>query len=96
MHRLLVREIMQTSVITISPEELVVDAAQVMEDFNIRRLPVVDDDDFLVGIVTDTDILEAETADSVINSYDPDAPTEWLSVADIMTPDVITTLVMSG
>ena len=57
MHRLLVREIMQTSVITISPEELVVDAAQVMEDFNIRRLPVVDDDDFLVGIVTDTDIL---------------------------------------
>ncbi|MCB0070584.1 MAG: CBS domain-containing protein [Caldilineaceae bacterium] len=90
MHRLFVREIMQTSVITISPEELVVDAAQVMEDFNIRRLPVVDDDDFLVGIVTDTDILEAETADSVINSYDPDAPTEWLSVADIMTPDVIT------
>ena len=90
MHRLFVREIMQTSVITISPEELVVDAAQVMEDFNIRRLPVVDDDDFLVGIVTDTDILEAETADSVINSYDPDAPTGsgwWHWVAFNMPAD---------
>lgn len=90
MHRMLVRDIMQTSVIQIAPDELVVDAAQVMEEFTIRRLPVVDEDDFLVGIITDTDVLEAETADSVISSYDPDANQEWLTVADIMTPGVIT------
>ena len=43
-----------------------VDAAQIMEEFDVRRLPVVDEDDRLVGIVTDSDILEAETATSVL------------------------------
>ena len=90
MHRIPVSQIMQRSVITIHPEELVADAAQMMEEFNIRRLPVVDEDDFLVGIITDTDVLEAETAGSVLNSYDLDVEDEWLTVADIMTPDVIT------
>lgn len=90
MHRVPVSQIMQRSVITVHPQELVADAAQLMEEFNIRRLPVVDDDELVVGIVTDTDVLEAETAGSVLNSYDPDAEDEWLTVADIMTAEVIT------
>lgn len=90
MHRILVKEIMQRDVVTIHPEDLVVDAAEVMEERNVRRLPVVDDDDCIVGIITDSDVLEAETAESVLSSYDPDADQEWLSVADVMTPDVIT------
>ncbi len=92
MHRLLVREVMQTSVITIGPEELVVDAARLMEEHGIRRLPVVDTmaDDGLVGIITDSDVLEAETADSVLSAYDPDVDQEWLAVADIMTNEVAT------
>lgn len=90
MHRIPVREIMQTTVITIHPEDLAADAAQLMADFNIRRLPVVDDDDCVVGIVTDSDVREAETAGSVLNSYAPGTKFEWLTVGDIMTPDVIT------
>lgn len=92
MHRLLVREVMQTSVITIGPEELVVDAAGLMEEHGIRRLPVVDTmaEDGLVGIITDSDVLEAETADSVLSAYDPDVDQEWLAVADIMTNEVVT------
>ena len=92
MYRLLVREVMQTSVITIGPEQLVVDAAQLMEEHGIRRLPVVDtmDDEGLVGIITDSDVREAETADSVLNAYEPDADQEWLAVADIMTREVVT------
>ena len=92
MHRLLVREVMQTSVITIGPEELVVDAARLMEEHGIRRLPVVNTmaDDGLVGIITDSDVLEAETADSVLSAYDPDVDQEWLAVADIMTNEVAT------
>ncbi len=90
MHRVPVREIMQTSVITLTPEALAADAAQVMEEFGIRRIPIVDQEGYLVGIVTDTDVLEAETAESVLNSYEPGLEEEWLSVADIMTREVIT------
>ncbi|NJN81730.1 MAG: CBS domain-containing protein [Caldilineaceae bacterium] len=89
MHRLPVSEIMRTTVVTIGPDELVADAAQLMEEFDIRRLPVVDEDDCLIGIVTDTDVLEAETAGSVLSSYEPSVENEWLAVSDIMTPDVI-------
>jgi len=87
---MLVNQIMQRSVITIHPTALAADAAQIMEEFGIRRLPVVDENDCLVGIVTDTDVLEAETADRVLNSYEPGAEEEWLSVSDVMTHEVIT------
>ncbi|MEZ4735621.1 MAG: CBS domain-containing protein [Caldilineaceae bacterium] len=90
MHRMLVNQIMQRSVITIHPTALAADAAQIMEEFGIRRLPVIDENDCLVGIVTDTDVLEAETADRVLNSYEPGAEEEWLSVSDVMTHEVIT------
>jgi acetoin utilization protein AcuB len=92
MHRLLVREVMQTSVIAIGPDQMAADAAQLMEEHGVRRLPVVDDSDDggLVGIVTDSDVLEAQTADSVLSTYEPGAAQAWLAVADIMTRDVIT------
>jgi acetoin utilization protein AcuB len=90
MHRIPVTQIMQRSVITIHPTALAADAAQLMAEFKIRRLPVVDEDDCLVGIVTDADVLEAETADQVLNNYEPGAETEWLSVGDIMSRTVFT------
>ncbi len=90
MHRIPVRQIMQTSVITIHAEALVPDAAQLMEEFNIRRLPVVDDAGCLIGIVTDSDVREVEMAGSVLNNYEPGLEAEWLTVGDIMSRDVIT------
>lgn len=90
MHHIPVNEIMQRTVITIHPEALASDAATLMEEKTIRRLPVLDENECLVGIVTDTDVLEAETAHRVLNSYEPDAEAQWLAVADIMTRDVVT------
>lgn len=90
MHRLPVRDIMQTAVITIHPTALMADAAQILDEFHIRRLPVIDEDGYLVGIVTATDIREAEAASSAVNSYEPSVGEEWLTVADIMTREVIT------
>jgi acetoin utilization protein AcuB len=90
MHRIPVRQIMTEAVVTIHPEDLVADAAEVMDEFDLRRLPVVDDDDCLVGIVTDSDILQAEAAGSALRSVDPEAEAEWLAVADIMTREVVT------
>ena len=90
MHRIPVRQIMTSDVVTLRPDQLVADAAELMEEHNVRHLPVLDEDDCLVGIVTDSDIREAEIAGSVLSSYEPQADTKWLTVADIMTPDVVT------
>ncbi len=90
MHRIPIRDIMQHVLVTIRPEQLVADAAQMMEKFNIRRLPVVDETGYLVGIVTDADVHEAETANSVLNDYEPGAEEAWLTVGDVMTREVVT------
>ncbi|HMN28811.1 MAG TPA: CBS domain-containing protein [Caldilineaceae bacterium] len=81
---------MQTSVVTIHPNALIADAAQMLEEFHIRRLPVVDDEGYLVGIITATDIREGEAASSNVSPYDPAAEEEWLAVGDIMTREVVT------
>jgi acetoin utilization protein AcuB len=90
MHRIPVRQIMQTAVVTIRPEALVADAAQLLEEQQLRRLPVVDTDGCLVGIVTDADIREAEAASRSMSPYDPGAEEEWLAIADVMSREVIT------
>jgi acetoin utilization protein AcuB len=61
-----------------------------MEEFNLRRLPVVDEDNCVVGIVTDSDVREAEAADGTRSSYEPGVEAEWLSVGDIMSREVVT------
>ncbi len=90
MHRIPIRNIMQQSLVTIHPEQLVADADQMMEDFSVRRLPVVDETGYLVGIVTDADVHEAEAANRVLNDYEPGAEEEWLTVGDVMTREVVT------
>lgn len=52
-------DIMLTDIITSSPEALVEEAAVVMKDENISNLPIVDDNNKLLGLITDTDILNA-------------------------------------
>jgi len=51
----LVRSFMSTDLLTIAPEATVEAAARLLEENDIRRLPVVDGEE-LVGIVTSTDL----------------------------------------
>ena len=90
MQRIPVRQIMHAPAITIDPDALTADAADLMDEHTIRRIPVVDGDGFLVGIVSDSDVLEAETAGSLRSAYEPGAEDEWLGVTDIMTREVVT------
>lgn len=53
------RDVMSKPVITIEEGSSVKDALQEMELHDIRRLPVVDKDKTMVGIVTDKDIFRA-------------------------------------
>ena len=50
---MLVQGVMTRNVITVSPNTSVVDAQRIMKEHNFRRLPVVDDNGRLVGLVTE-------------------------------------------
>jgi CBS domain-containing protein len=48
---------MSTPAVTVHPEQRIADAARVMERHGVRRLPVVDEEDRLIGIATRRDLL---------------------------------------
>ncbi|MER6631251.1 CBS domain-containing protein [Streptomyces sp. NPDC000987] len=50
-------ELMSTPAVTVHPEQSVSDAARVMERHGIERLPVIDEEDRLIGIATRRDLL---------------------------------------
>lgn len=52
-----VGEVMSDRPITIKPEQSLREAAKLMHEKKIRRLPVVDDRDQVVGIITQGDII---------------------------------------
>ncbi|MEG3225152.1 MAG: CBS domain-containing protein [Methanobacteriales archaeon Met13] len=56
---IIIGEIMTHKVITIKGEATIADAAELMDKHDVKRLPVVDDDGKLVGIVTRGDIIAA-------------------------------------
>ncbi|MFE3169156.1 CBS domain-containing protein [Streptomyces sp. NPDC059224] len=56
-HALTARELMSTPAITVHPEQRIADAARVMERHGVERLPVVDEEDRLIGIATRRDLL---------------------------------------
>lgn len=60
MKKELVKDWMSTEVITITPETTLPEAHQIMTNEEIRRLPVVDKDGRLVGIVSIGDVRSAE------------------------------------
>ena len=53
----LVSEVMTSEVLTVHPDEPVTHAANIMVDKKVNRVPVVDDDDIMIGIVARADII---------------------------------------
>jgi CBS domain-containing protein len=72
----LVREVMSEGVVWASEDDSVEDAARIMSDHQIRRLPIVDADQHLVGIVS--------LGDFAVDSSDIEPVVEALS--DISRP----------
>ena len=52
------RDIMTTEVLTVSPETSIADLSKTLENRKIGGLPVVDKDGRLVGIITQSDLVE--------------------------------------
>jgi CBS domain-containing protein len=55
----IVADIMASPAVTIKPQANIAEAAQIMDERKIRRLPVVDDRNRLAGIISRADILKA-------------------------------------
>jgi CBS domain-containing protein len=53
-----VREVASSDVVTVSPKQGLDDALQLMAKHQVRRLPVVEEDGRLVGVVAQADIAE--------------------------------------
>lgn len=89
--RPLVKDAMQTPMITVAPEDLVSTAYNRMQGGRIRHLPVVDEADVVVGIVTDRDIRRASASDDAdLAAHELMYLLERVSVQDVMTMSVHT------
>ena len=85
-----VREFMQSPVLTISPKTTISQAYQLMRDNEIRRLPVVEDDQ-LVGIITINDVREAKASSATsLSIWELNYIWSQLTVKDVMSKKVIT------
>ncbi|NPA13195.1 MAG: CBS domain-containing protein [Aquificae bacterium] len=59
LNRYTVRDVMERNVITVSPDTTVITASKYMQENNISVLPVVEEGNILIGLITSTDVIKA-------------------------------------
>jgi CBS domain-containing protein len=91
MKKELVHNWMTQDVITVKPRTTLPEAHQIMMDEEIRRLPVVDDENRLVGIVTLGDVRGAQPSPATsLSIWELNYLLSSLTVEKIMTPKPMT------
>lgn len=87
----LVSDWMTENPITVVPDTTLVDAHMLLKENDIRRLPVVDAQGTLVGIVTLGDVREASPSDATsLSIWEMNYLLAKLRIEDIMTADPVT------
>jgi acetoin utilization protein AcuB len=87
---MLVRDRMSKHPITITANVHVDEALKVMRDNKVRRLPVIDKDGRLVGIVSEMDLLYASPSPATsLSVYEIHYLMARITVQDVMTKEVI-------
>lgn len=83
--------VMTRTPVTVSPQTTVPEAIKLLRTHAVRRLPVLDDEGRLVGIVTDRDLKEAMPSDATsLSIWELTALLAKLEVREIMSRSVIT------
>lgn len=65
MSRLTVRELMTPKVFSVGPNDSLADVWEIMEGQHIRHVPVVDDEDRVVGLISNRDLVRAALHDDI-------------------------------
>lgn len=88
---MLVKNRMSHPVITVRPDLPVQEALDLMRKEHVRRFPVVDPDNKLVGIVSESDLLNASPSDATsLNVWEITYLMSKITVGKVMTKDVAT------
>lgn len=86
-----VGERMSSPVITVHPDLPIQDALALMRKEKIRRMPVVDENGAIIGIVSERDLLQASPSDATtLSVWELNYLISKITVDEIMTRDVIT------
>ena len=80
--------IMTADVITIAPSASLADARSLMHEHRFHHLPVVDEGDHLVGLLTLTDVLAA--TDSRLRNDDSRIHASDICIREVMVTDIAT------
>jgi len=83
-----VAEIMTMDLFTLAPYDTLEDARRLMREERIRHVPIVNDDEMLVGLVTQSDVLAA--SDSSLGEPEQHTDPASITLAEVMTTDIIT------
>jgi acetoin utilization protein AcuB len=86
----LVCDVMIAPVTTVRWDVSVLEASALLEEKNIHRLPVVDEENRLIGILSKGDVREALSLYNVTNPYAPDQDEILLAVDEMMSAPVYT------
>ena len=87
----LVRKWMTPNPVTIDLDTSLTDVHALLREYDIRRLPVIDKDGHLAGIVTLGDIREASPSDATsLSIWELHYLLTKLKITEIMTPDPLT------
>lgn len=83
-----IETVMSTELVTIGPADNLAMARELMREKRIHHLPVVDNDEKLVGLVTLTDLLAS--TDSRLRDREQRIHAEDIRVEEVMTTDLAT------
>jgi acetoin utilization protein AcuB len=87
----LVRERMSADPVTISADAPIADALRVMRQSHVRRLPVLNEEGWLVGIVSEKDLLYASPSPATsLSIYEMHYMLSQLRVTELMSEVVMT------
>lgn len=92
-----VKDLMTKVVKVVTGEQSLLEIRELMLNNNLRRIPVVDGDGHLKGIVTDGDVARATPSDaSTLDRYEANYILGKLKAKDLMTKAVITVKAEDG
>ena len=88
---MLIRDWMTTDVVTASLDASMLKISKMMKEYGIRRVPVLDENNKVVGIVSDRDVKDASPSKATtLDMHELYYLLSEIKARDIMTPDPLT------